>query len=157
MQLEIDDSRAPSGNVAIKARTLAGREFAQMTLDAKKTLVLACSNSHSLQTRARCMAPPWLASRICKTKAAALRATGRPRPGHAAAVLEASQATETFHKAKSVRCPQRNKAGRTATTPLPKPLNPEPKNPSHSLIKGWWKLLVKHNIQQALHYRSSRM
>ncbi|CAE7868286.1 hypothetical protein AK812_SmicGene17110 [Symbiodinium microadriaticum] len=40
VQLEIDDSAGSTGSVlAIKARTMDGREFAQVTLDASKTLV----------------------------------------------------------------------------------------------------------------------
>ncbi|CAE7320223.1 ANKRD17 [Symbiodinium microadriaticum] len=38
-QLEIDESVGSEGALAIKARTMDGREFAQMTLDAKKTSV----------------------------------------------------------------------------------------------------------------------
>ncbi|CAE7750305.1 unnamed protein product [Symbiodinium sp. CCMP2592] len=40
VQLEVDDSEMGStGHLAIKARTMDGREFAQVTLDANKTLV----------------------------------------------------------------------------------------------------------------------
>ena len=39
VQLEVDDSVGSTGHLAIKARTMDGREFAQVTLDANKTLV----------------------------------------------------------------------------------------------------------------------
>ena len=38
VQLEIEDSAGATGTLVIQARTMDGREFAQVTLDANKTL-----------------------------------------------------------------------------------------------------------------------